>query len=241
MMGLKDHQIVTHGLPIRPDFAKQHGSLPALRRRLGMDPTLPAVLLVGGGEGMGKLQQTVRAIAGRGVKCQLAVICGRNAALRRQLAEGDWGETVVRAFGFVRNMPEFMAASDAIITKAGAPFWRCAALRACVGARWHQWPNDVWWRLKRRRPRCCTLGTRVACGARAGVARYARALLPRYCMQHTTYTHGPCNRMIPGEGPPARVLRSDGRCSTFVCGRSATCAWAGVAGPLCDAAYPWQR
>lgn len=120
-MGLKDHQIVTHGLPIRPDFAKSHGSVPALRRRLGMDPSLPAVLLVGGGEGMGKLRQTVRAIADRGVRCQLAVICGRNAALRRELAEGDFGDTVVKAFGFVRNMPEFMAASDAIITKAGTP------------------------------------------------------------------------------------------------------------------------
>ena len=148
-MGLKDHQIVTHGLPIRPDFAKSHGGLAALRRRLGMDPALPAVLLVGGGEGMGKLLQTVRAIAARGVRCQLAVICGRNAALRRQLADGDWGETQVYPFGFVKNMPEFMAASDAIITKAGAlPPCEMHVSHAChmhePGTDVRIWTCDVW-------------------------------------------------------------------------------------------------
>jgi len=30
-----------------------------MRRRLGLDPALPAILLVGGGEGMGALEGTV--------------------------------------------------------------------------------------------------------------------------------------------------------------------------------------
>ena len=54
-------------------------------------------------------------------RAQVVVICGRNEGLRRRLAESAWGgEVEVHAFGFVSNMHEFMAASDAIITKAGA-------------------------------------------------------------------------------------------------------------------------
>lgn len=53
---------------------------------------------------------------------QVVVICGRNDALRRKLSSGAFnkGATKVHAFGFVKNMHEFMNASDAIITKAGA-------------------------------------------------------------------------------------------------------------------------
>lgn len=55
---------------------------------------------------------------------QVVVICGRNDALRRKLSSGAFnkGATQVHAFGFVKNMHEFMNASDAIITKAGTPY-----------------------------------------------------------------------------------------------------------------------
>ena len=74
MFGLKEHQIVLHGLPIRPGFSTCKTSKPVLRRRLGISPTLPAVLMVGGGEGMGKLEQTVSAIAERSVPCQVKIL-----------------------------------------------------------------------------------------------------------------------------------------------------------------------
>lgn len=53
---------------------------------------------------------------------QVVVICGRNDALRRKLSSGQYskGATQVHAFGFMKNMHEFMNACDAIITKAGA-------------------------------------------------------------------------------------------------------------------------
>jgi 1,2-diacylglycerol 3-beta-galactosyltransferase len=120
MMGLKDSQIVQHGLPIRPAFSKPTASRSALRRRLGLHQNLPAVLIVGGGEGMGQLEATVGAIGKKGTACQLVVVCGRNNKLQKKLLEGSWGENVqVHAFGFVSNMHEFMNCCDAIITKAG--------------------------------------------------------------------------------------------------------------------------
>jgi len=120
-MGLRESQIVVHGLPIRPIFSKPLPAKPALRRALGLEPDTPAVLLVGGGEGMGALEATVDELAARlGGRCQVAVICGRNAKLLAALtARGRPNDMKLLPCGFVDNIHEWMAASDVIITKAG--------------------------------------------------------------------------------------------------------------------------
>lgn len=86
-----------------------------------MQKDKPAVLLVGGGEGMGRIEETVEAIAKRsGAFCQVVVICGRNRNLAKRLRSHSYpnGMNVV-VNGFVNNMNEWMCACDAIITKAG--------------------------------------------------------------------------------------------------------------------------
>lgn len=76
-------QIVLHGLPIRPVFAKKLPPQPALRRQLGMERQLPAILLVGGGEGMGKLEQTVDELDARlGSRAQVGRIPARGSLVR---------------------------------------------------------------------------------------------------------------------------------------------------------------
>ena len=50
---------LTAGLPIRPIFSTRLPGRRAMKRRLGLETKLPAVLLVGGGEGMGALEATV--------------------------------------------------------------------------------------------------------------------------------------------------------------------------------------
>jgi 1,2-diacylglycerol 3-beta-galactosyltransferase len=47
-------------------------------------------LLVGGGEGMGPLHAIARAISEARLPLQLVVIAGRNAALKKSLAETVW-------------------------------------------------------------------------------------------------------------------------------------------------------
>lgn len=120
-MGVAVEKIVVHGLPIRPIFSKRLPSKATLRSKLGLKKGMPAILLVGGGEGMGALEDTVREIdthlAGA---AQVAVICGRNKRLLRRLREREWpGGSHVVAVGFVDNVHEWMAAADTIITKAG--------------------------------------------------------------------------------------------------------------------------
>ncbi|BFI07319.1 1,2-diacylglycerol 3-beta-galactosyltransferase [Marchantia polymorpha subsp. ruderalis] len=123
--GLLPSQLRVHGLPIRPGFGKPTKPKVELRRDLGMNEELPAVLLMGGGEGMGPVESTARALCDslydnnkRKPVGQLVVICGRNKKLVKTLESLDW-KCPVKIEGFVTNMVEWMAASDCVISKAG--------------------------------------------------------------------------------------------------------------------------
>ncbi len=88
-----------------------------------MSPDLPAVLLVGGGDGIGKVAMIARtlgrtlAASGKPIG-QMVVICGRNRRLQRKLEAEEW-RVPVKVQGFVTNMSDWMGASDCIVTKAG--------------------------------------------------------------------------------------------------------------------------
>jgi 1,2-diacylglycerol 3-beta-galactosyltransferase len=92
-----------------------------MKTSLGLRADLPAVLLVGGGEGMGKLEVTVDQIAEKlGGSCQVVVICGRNRKLLESLRAKRYPSGMpVTATGFIDNIHEYMHACDAIVTKAG--------------------------------------------------------------------------------------------------------------------------
>jgi 1,2-diacylglycerol 3-beta-galactosyltransferase len=116
--GLPLEKVKVVGLPIGLKFAKGVEEKKALRDRLGLERDRPAILVVGGGEGVGKVYKIARAIAQTRVNAQLAVVAGRNKKLRQRLEKVNW-EIPTTVFGFVTNMPELMGASDVIVTKAG--------------------------------------------------------------------------------------------------------------------------
>lgn len=121
--GLDEHRLRMYGLPVRPVFAVTPRPRPVLRAELGMDPDLPAALLVGGGEGFGQVAEIARATATELARSgtaggQLVVICGRNRRLQDELTREAW-PVPVRVEGFVSNISDWMAACDCIVTKAG--------------------------------------------------------------------------------------------------------------------------
>jgi len=138
---LQPSQLVEHGLPIRKGFwSTEHNAVEeahkkdkeiakqkiALRKKLGLDEGLPAVLMVGGGDGMGGIVDIAKSLGkklGEGAdeaQYQMVVVCGKNEAAKTSLSSVDWGKGVqVQVQGFVNNMDEWMRASDALVTKAG--------------------------------------------------------------------------------------------------------------------------
>lgn len=113
------------GLPVNRKFAQaaqsqslsDHRTLPDLRGSLGLEEIF-TVLVVGGGEGMGRIEEIARALSDSKLPLQLAIITGRNVALRKRLEAVAW-QVPVRVTGFVKNMPDWMRASDVVVSKAG--------------------------------------------------------------------------------------------------------------------------
>lgn len=108
------------GQPISLKFATSeiHETPRELRARLRLREDLFTVLLVGGGEGMGPLRGIARALNRAQLPLQLVIIAGRNEKLHRQLQQLEW-TIPAQVQGFVTNMPDWMRASDLVITKAG--------------------------------------------------------------------------------------------------------------------------
>ncbi|KAD4180191.1 hypothetical protein E3N88_28782 [Mikania micrantha] len=122
---LEPDQVRVFGLPVRPSFARALLNKDELRVELELDRVLPAVLLMGGGEGMGPVKKTAKALAeslfdkqtGKPLG-QMVVICGRNKSLASSLESLEW-KIPVKVRGFETQMEKWMGACDCIITKAG--------------------------------------------------------------------------------------------------------------------------
>ncbi len=116
--GLPPEKVFITGLPVAQRFCRPPASKLDLREQLGWPQQKPIVLLVGGGEGMGPIEQNAVALAEAGLDINLVIVAGRNQALQQRLEKRSW-PVPTRIYGFVRNMPEFMCASDILLTKAG--------------------------------------------------------------------------------------------------------------------------
>jgi 1,2-diacylglycerol 3-beta-galactosyltransferase len=116
--GLKSEQLRLVGLPVADRFCKPPGDPDALRQRLDWPQGRPIILLVGGGDGMGPIEKTARAIAQGGLNAALVVVTGRNRSLKNRLEAMSWPIPTL-IYGFVKEMPDFMRAADILVTKAG--------------------------------------------------------------------------------------------------------------------------
>lgn len=106
------------GLPVADRYCTPLGNKKSMRRKLGWPADKPIVLMVGGGDGMGPLARTARAVDESGLDLSLVIVCGRNKKLQAKLESQEW-ENPTFIYGFTRDMPDFMRAADIIVTKAG--------------------------------------------------------------------------------------------------------------------------
>ena len=106
------------GQPISERHCQATSDKTSLREKHGWNPDKFTVLVVGGGDGMGPLAETARAIDESGLDLNIIIVAGRNAKLKDYLETLAWGNPTY-IYGFTRDMPDFMRAADAIVTKAG--------------------------------------------------------------------------------------------------------------------------
>jgi len=117
--GVPESRVTVAGIPIDPVFGASRPP-EAARRQLGLDPRLPAVLVLSGGFGVGPTADLIRSFREPTAPCQLLVVAGANETLRQEAEEAARGIGLqVKVFGFVKNIHELMDASDLVVTKPG--------------------------------------------------------------------------------------------------------------------------
>ena len=117
--GLAQDSVVVTGLPVGSAFVQAAGlSRAEARRRVGLLPDKPAVVVIAGADGMGPFQALLRPLLEKGSTAQIVAITGRNERLRNRLRAIAWPRRL-HVTGFVENMHEWMAAADVLVTKAG--------------------------------------------------------------------------------------------------------------------------
>ena len=92
------------GQPVSQRCSAPLGDKHLLREALGWPQDKLVVLMVGGGEGMGPLAETARAIDESGLDVGQVIVTGRNTKLQAELKEANW-ENPTFIYGFVREMP----------------------------------------------------------------------------------------------------------------------------------------
>jgi 1,2-diacylglycerol 3-beta-galactosyltransferase len=116
--GLKPDQIRVVGLPVAQRFCQPLESGQSFRDKMGWSQELPVILLIGGGDGMGPLAKTARAISDAHLNAALVIVTGRNHKLKAQLEAENWSLPTF-IYGFTHELPNFMHSADILLTKAG--------------------------------------------------------------------------------------------------------------------------
>lgn len=114
--GVSRDKVLPFGIPIRREFSETHRREEILEK-LGLE-SKQSVLVMGGGLGLGKINDIVKAIDSYMDNIQIIAVAGRNNRLEAKLKSLSTRNSL-QVFGFVSNINELMELVDCIITKPG--------------------------------------------------------------------------------------------------------------------------
>ncbi len=130
-LGFPAEKITVSGIPIDPKFAL-HESKHEMRRKFGLDPDTPTIILSLGGFGVGKLDTLIDSLRTINTPVQILAMCGKNEELKSKLEKEQVGTVKIVPVGYTKEMDEYMSASDLIVGKPGG-LTTCEALAKGLG------------------------------------------------------------------------------------------------------------
>ncbi len=117
--GVEAEKIFVTGIPISIKFAKSHPR-EAVADQFGFSRRLKAVLVMGGGLGIGPIEQSVFSLDKIEHEFQIIVVCGRNKFLYKKLKKKKGKiKKPLFVFKYTDSIDKIMDFADIIITKAG--------------------------------------------------------------------------------------------------------------------------
>ena len=112
-----EDRVRVYGIPVEPRFLDpvdvQH-----VYRQFGLDPSVPVLLVMGGGGGFGPLREIMLSVDRIATACQFVVLAGTNRALLAWLRQQRFRHPVA-PIGYVDSIPQLMSIATLIITKPG--------------------------------------------------------------------------------------------------------------------------
>jgi processive 1,2-diacylglycerol beta-glucosyltransferase len=118
--GTPPDRVLATGIPVAQAFGTSLNRQ-ALRRQYGLDPALSTILvMVGAYNLMRGALDVYRHAVQLPRPAQFLIVCGKDERLRQAIERlAQKAPMPVRVFGYVREIPELMAMSDLMISKAG--------------------------------------------------------------------------------------------------------------------------
>ena len=117
--GVPHEKIKSFGIPFDPKFNEPIYKDKVIHE-LKLDPRLPTILIMGGGQGLGPIKTIVKSLEELYQNVQEIVVTGTNKKLYNSLKRKiKKYKKKIHIHGYVNNIHELMAVSDLIITKPG--------------------------------------------------------------------------------------------------------------------------
>ena len=127
--GAPPERVATWGVPLAEGYGvrrQREKERVDVCRWLALDPSLPLVLIAGGGEGMGRIEETAARLLHLKRPAQLVVLTGRNERLKSRCKRlehnGAGGRWRVLGWTEPEHMVKLMCAADLMVSKLGSMF-----------------------------------------------------------------------------------------------------------------------
>ena len=115
LQGIGEEKIFATGIPISPCFGRP------LRQVTPSLTGVPTLLIMGGGLGLGAVEQAVRSLSELKTACSIVVVTGSNHKLKQRLLPLQSGfPHSLQIIGYTDRVQELMQKSTLLITKPGA-------------------------------------------------------------------------------------------------------------------------
>ena len=163
-LGANPEKTVALGVPMQPEFTVPDESEKKAARRavaewLGLETNKPLIVIAGGSEGMGKIEEITKNLLASNLSAVFIVLTGNNDKLKQKcekLEKEFAAAGQLRVLGWTNRLPQIYRAADLLISKLGNTFDEATACALPIiapppppGAEWAQYDLLEKWNLGR--------------------------------------------------------------------------------------------